>query len=240
MTDNRKPIDQTPGHATAGAPGPGLDASRRSLTKAALLAPVIMSLPSRPVWAEGRQCTPSAFASYVAGSSLPVDLDTCGGCSPGYWHHRNACWPDGWSRTALFGETYGIDADFYASCHESTTDIGYPKYAEIVTVLNTTLAAFFPSAPDPSSALQKFARAIVAASLNAAHPSVPFPLTLGEVQAALYRALDPKPDACLAKPTASNEELSQIADDLARYWDEAHENCPLPNNGHCSDLPPLK
>lgn len=62
---------------------------RRRILKGATVAPLLMTVASRPVL--GAQCSPSAWVSGNL-SDHGHERDTCGGRSPGYWktnrHHR--------------------------------------------------------------------------------------------------------------------------------------------------------
>ncbi len=64
--------------------------SRRRFTQASMIAPVMMSIASRPVLGQGNQCTTSGLES---GNHSGVDEVTCEGCSPGYWMNHPQSWP---------------------------------------------------------------------------------------------------------------------------------------------------
>lgn len=64
--------------------------TRRRFTQASMVAPIVMSLASRPVLGQGNQCTTSGLES---GNHSGVNEVSCEGCSPGYWINH----PDSWS-----------------------------------------------------------------------------------------------------------------------------------------------
>jgi len=241
--------DDTTSHAPRSKPAaveerPALP-SRRRLGKAGLAAPVLMTLASRPVWATGRQCTVSALASFRANDSRPVNLETCQACSPGYWNLER-CWPDGFHPTDPFHATFGYTLSNYNLLLQEEQDgnlevnDGQPTYQDIVNVLQTPLADFFP--PAAGTDLFKACRAVTAAALNAAHPNVPFALTMSFVLGELQRVFpgpSPQEDMMIdpEAPTAGNSELLSLASSLAAYWDELSDECILPGNGDCPSPP---
>lgn len=83
-----------------------VDKRRRSLTKAGLTTPVIMSIFSRPAFAQ--QCSGSALAS--GNLSNTVDLSTCGTCKPFQWRNATDAEFDsiGLARDAEIGEIFTI------------------------------------------------------------------------------------------------------------------------------------
>ncbi|NOR68272.1 MAG: hypothetical protein GQ532_01010 [Methylomarinum sp.] len=66
----------------------GVDEKRRSFSKAGIVAPVILSLSSKPVLAN--HCSVSGMMS--GNVSNPHDK-ICGGCTPGYWKNHPKSWP---------------------------------------------------------------------------------------------------------------------------------------------------
>lgn len=67
------------------------DERRRQLAKAALAAPIITSLISRPVWGAGAACSLSGMQS---GNASGNDHSECtgSGCTPGYWKDNLGSW----------------------------------------------------------------------------------------------------------------------------------------------------
>lgn len=61
--------------------GTEIDQKKRSLAKAGLATPIVLTLASRPALA--KQCSPSVMAS--GNLSDPVDLSTCGTCTNQQW-----------------------------------------------------------------------------------------------------------------------------------------------------------
>lgn len=65
--------------------------SKRKLLKGAAVAPLLMTIASRPVLAMGI-CTPSAW---VSGNLSDHNKEReCGGRSPGYWKTKPGRWPN--------------------------------------------------------------------------------------------------------------------------------------------------
>ena len=86
-----------------------IDKSRRSFAKAGVIAPVILTLASRP--ALGAVCTTSGFVSATATtvSGSNNNVSSCGGLSPGYYKQAHIHpWPSAYSAG---GFTTGITTD---------------------------------------------------------------------------------------------------------------------------------
>jgi hypothetical protein len=75
---------------------------RRILKGAAVVAPLMMTVASRPVLGMGARCTPSAWVSGNL-SDHKDDRYSCGGRSPGYWKTN----PQRWQGTGCIPGTYG-------------------------------------------------------------------------------------------------------------------------------------
>lgn len=229
--------DAEPSIIEAPLPAP-VNTSRRRFGKAGLAAPVIMTLASRPVWATGRQCTVSALAS--ANPSRPVDTSTCRACSPGYWHHSRACWPQDWDRGTLFHVQFNYDITYYETLRDQGQKVakGCTEYADIVHALKTPLDGFFP-APFGDSGLKPLSKAMrgaLAAMLNAVHPNVPFVLSTGYILSQLDAVFPGPRPSDDERPTAPKGDLEALASSFSDYWDELSDECILPNSGDC---PPL-
>ena len=93
-SDNNEIVNQAPtNERLARDQSPGVDESRRSLAKASLATPVLMSLATRPVLAGGGygDCSLSGFMS--GNVSNHQHKCTPGfGCTPGYWKNHPAVW----------------------------------------------------------------------------------------------------------------------------------------------------
>jgi hypothetical protein len=178
-----------------------IDASRRRLTGAALGATAVFTLASQPVWAN--QCSISGMMS----GNLSAPKVTCEGCTPGYWkvcQHLDSWGPTGFNTTDTFNSVFGVTQ--YVDCK------GTPYTLLDVMYLNGgtyTCGALDPTknnqdahpagAPatcrngnafgdlggDPIYTNLGFNAA--AALLNAAHPSINFGYTAGEL-IALFKA----------------------------------------------------
>lgn len=80
------------------------DQRRRRLIGAGLSTPVLMTLTSRPSWAQGGVCTPSAMASAdLSGRHAIVGC----GKSAGFWKKKEVSWPLGVSKTEPFSSVFG-------------------------------------------------------------------------------------------------------------------------------------
>jgi len=93
-SDNNEIVKQAPTkEKLAQDQSPSVDESRRSLTKASLAAPVLMSLASRPVLAGGAygDCSLSGFMSGNV-SNHKYKCTPGFGCTPGYWKNHPAVW----------------------------------------------------------------------------------------------------------------------------------------------------
>lgn len=220
--------------------------TRRRFGKAGLAAPVIMTLASRPVWAQGRQCTVSALASFEINQSRPIDLSTCQACSPGYWHHENACWPEtqGWFRTDLFYVRFGYTLGTYQNylTTNQAVDSDRPTYAEIVELLQLPLDAFMPNSGvsltggSEQEALYMMLRMTIAAMLNAVHPNVPFALYTTDILASLQSVFPGPVPLQPSRPTATVSELNVVKNQFDGNWSPT-DNCMLPNSGTCPGDP---
>lgn len=80
---------------------------RRALSKAALAAPVLGALASRPALGQGRVCSVSVLMSGDA--SVPIDYNSCVVCSPGFWFSapsKECFWPIDINKTTVFGSAF--------------------------------------------------------------------------------------------------------------------------------------
>lgn len=149
--------DQTPDSGNA-----AVDTSRRKLAGTALGVAAVFTLSSRPVWAN--QCTISGMMS---GNLSAPQGPACQGCTPGYWKvdvHLDS-WPaTGFKTTDKFNTVFGVTQ------YVKTNGTPY-TLLEVMRLLN--------GSGDPISTNLGFHA--VAALLNAAHPSVNFGYTSGEI-----------------------------------------------------------
>jgi hypothetical protein len=139
-----------------------IDTSRRKLAGTALGVAAVFTLASRPVWAS--QCTISGMMS---GNLSAPKGPACEGCTPGYWKvdvHLDS-WPaTGFKTTDKFNTVFGVTQ------YVKTNGTPY-TLLEVMRLLN--------GSGDPISTNLGFHA--VAALLNAAHPSVNFGYTSGEI-----------------------------------------------------------
>ena len=101
---NQRPEEGAEGNNAVGTDQP--DSTRRKLTKAGLVAPVIMTLASTPVW--GANCTMSGQMS----GNLSNPADDCGGqgCTPGFWCNSEGSWHPDFPTDALFNDVFMTNA----------------------------------------------------------------------------------------------------------------------------------
>lgn len=78
-----------------------VDARRRRLLTAGASSPLLLTIASRPAWAQGGMCTASALAS--ANASGGYDFDGCS-ISAGWWKTHKDRWPI--SHTSAFHSTF--------------------------------------------------------------------------------------------------------------------------------------
>jgi hypothetical protein len=147
-----------------------IDHSRRKLSGAALGVTAVFTLASRPVWAN--QCTISGMMS---GNLSAPKGPACQGCTPGYWMQPQHL--DSWVATGFrpldISETKKADTFnkvFGVTQYVRSTGIPY-TLLEVMRELNGN--------GDPISTNLGFHA--VAALLNAAHPSVNYGYTAGEI-----------------------------------------------------------
>jgi len=187
MSDHTPNTQDTPPEVS---PGDTIDHSRRKLTGAALGVSAVFTLASRPVWAN--QCSISGMAS----GNLSKPQETCEGCTPGYWrvcqHLRS--W-SGYQTTDTFNAVFGVAQ--YVDCKGTpytlldvmyltggsyvcgpgkSNDDAHPGGAP-ANCRNGT--AFGNMGGDPIS--ENLGFHAVAALLNAAHGSVNYGYSPGEI-----------------------------------------------------------
>lgn len=183
--------ETTPGTPSAEPSNP----SRRRLAGAALGATAVFTLSSRPVWAN--QCSISGMMS----GNLSKPKVVCEGCTPGYWRecqHFDSWGATGFKVTDTFNSVFGVSA--YVDCKGTPytlLDVMYlngnsytcsnhnPKknnqnaHPDGPPASCTNGTAFDGLGGDPVCPNLGFHAA--AALLNAAHPSVNFGYTAGEL-----------------------------------------------------------
>jgi hypothetical protein len=197
MSDHTPNTQDTPPEVSQGG---AIDQSRRKLTGAALGVSAIFTLASRPVWAN--QCTVSGMAS---GNLSAPDGATCEGCTPGYWKvcQHLGSW-SGYTTTDTFNSVFGVTE--YVDCigtPYTLLDVMYlnggsyvcgqpipgngngndpnnqPAHPDGAPANCTNGNAFGDLGGDPISENLGFHAA--AALLNAAHSSVNYGYTPGEI-----------------------------------------------------------
>ena len=163
MSDHTPETQDTPPEASK---SDAIDQSRRKLTGAALGVSAVFTLASRPVWAN--QCTISGMAS---GNLSKAPGPSCAGCTPGYWKQDQHL--DSWIPTS-YKTTDTFNAVFKTTQYVKPDSTPY-TLLEVMLTLNGN----GNGTPDPISTNLGFHA--VAALLNAAHPSVNYGYTSGEI-----------------------------------------------------------
>lgn len=169
--------------------------SRRKLTGAALGVSAVFTLASRPVWAN--QCTISGMAS---GNLSAPKGPACAGCTPGYWmqcQHLDSWAATGFKPTDVFNTVFGVNQYINPQNHRPYTLLECLGLQGNSSNPNGTPPANCNSNPnglaigdmgrDPVS--PNLAFHAVAALLNAAHPSVNYGYTAGELTAMFRKNL---------------------------------------------------
>ena len=87
---NNDPGAQAPTESAVEQEAPRHNPRRRKLLGGVAASPLLLSVASRPAWANGGMCTPSALAS--ANLSGQHDFDGCG-ISAGWWKNNPSRWP---------------------------------------------------------------------------------------------------------------------------------------------------
>jgi hypothetical protein len=221
MSDSNKPNIGKNGNVTEDQ---NVSTSRRKFTKAALMAsPVLMTVASKPVWANPmRKCSVSVLMS--ANHSVDTDWSGCRTCSPGYWHHQNACWNSAGmqhDRNTTFATRFSIDPTGFE--------------VDEVTALNMTLQQLVSQTGGGSNKFLMFCRAATASVLNARalghlFPHVTIP-SESQVLAVIAQVFD------LNVPYAQRKTNATIKEgELNDYYEEGYVDCILPNSPH-NDCP---
>ena len=182
MSDRSPDTQDTPLETT---PNGEINTSRRKLAGAALGVSAVFTLASRPVWAN--QCTISGMAS---GNLSAPKGPACAGCSHGYWKNHTDSW-SGYKTTDKFNAVFNV---------ASYVKNGAPYTLLEVLNLQGNDDPLFPM----------LGAQAVGALLNAAHSSVNYGYTSGEI-IALFKNT----------PTAKAQALMESLDMLN------NRGCPL-------------
>lgn len=164
-----------------------VDQSRRRLAGAALGVSAVFTLASRPVWAN--QCSISGMAS---GNLSRHAEETCEGCTPGYWmecQHLSSWAATGFSPDDIFNTVFGVTQYINRENNQPFTLLevmGLNGNGNCSPDRNQPNCSTKPNGKaignmgcDPISVNLGFHAC--AALLNAAHPSVNYGYTAGEV-----------------------------------------------------------
>lgn len=225
----------------------GIDLGRRGIAKAGVVAPVLMTLSSKSAFGLGRECTPSNLAS--GNLSSPVDYDTCGGCTPGYWGSAPHADYEGAGRAA--GGVEKFKDIFLYTPNTSCTDTAGGALSDCLNV--TPFAdgdALWQVVDNPVGStinpdhtvfnamgnhanwkgmLKELGRQAVAAYLNALHPNVAYSLTPGQVIADFRAAVNAFISAYNGTNGSINKQILEAQKDI---FDGLNNQgiCPLGND----------
>jgi len=119
------------------------------------------------------------------------------GCTPGYWKNHPEDWPAGYNESENVSSVFNV-----ASC---ASELGGDTLLE---------ALDYPGGNGKKGAARILLRAAVAAVLNAAHPDVNYPRTVGDVIDAVNQAL----------ASCNRDTMLSLATQLDR---DNNEGCPL-------------
>jgi len=73
-----------------------VDKKRRSVTKAGIVAPVVLTLASKSALGGDRFNLRCSISGDMSGNASHPDEDRCEGCTPGYWKTHPENWPEGY------------------------------------------------------------------------------------------------------------------------------------------------
>lgn len=155
--------------------GQGVDHSRRSFSKAGLIAaPVIMTLSSKSALGMNYRCTVSGMIS--GNLSQPGTIDQCAGGLPTYWVGPNffqqsgngkitqiAAWPSPYQGVSPFHASFGGIFAGSMFTYTQGSGIGSTKCYSLYEVVQLTAGATIPDSRDP----YQLGAHTVAALLNA-------------------------------------------------------------------------
>lgn len=161
-----------------------LDKKRRKLAKAAIAAPILGSLASRPALGQGRICSVSVLMSGDA--SIPIDFDSCGGCSPGFWFtaalNNHSCHlPPDINGSTTFGEKFNllvVNTDPESEVERILNALIEYPFLGFNAANKNTFKNQFSASKQTAAGLFMFARACAGAWLNAMTLGVTFPVLI--------------------------------------------------------------
>ncbi|GEM_PF-5197985 len=227
-----------------------VDQGRRNVAKAGLAAPVIMTLSSKSAFGMGRECTPSNLAS--GNLSSPVDMSTCGGCTPGYWGSAPHADYEGAGVSAggadpfvaVFGYMASSCSDtgggIASNCLGVTPFLVTDRLIDVVSnppvsTINTSNGVLDDMIDNHGNyqnwqgMLTELGRQAVAAFLNASHPNVAYSLTPAAVIADFKMTVDAFIGAYDGTKTSINKKILEAQKDIFDGFNNLGI-CPLGND----------
>lgn len=211
---------------------------RRALAKAALAAPVLGALASKPALGAARTCSVSVLMS--GNTSVDTDWESCGGCSPGFWFNpAKDCFlvDAGVTNSTTFGDpivfnTVIIDppTSLYDHILNVLTGWTLPVFNDdSKTLFVNAVASAYGSLLTPEQknivkAIFQFARGVFCAWLNARTIGARFPFLIATGALHSIAQLQAMVDALYADP-AGYSAGSMITDmnDVYADWDYSEE-----------------
>lgn len=230
------------------------DQRRRRLAQAALAGPVLGALASKSALGAARQCSASVLMS--GNTSVEINYDSCGGCSPGFWLNAvfknstsHACHlPCGVDENTTVGDLLHLGS--YPENGKTDAYFGEIRNtiaARIISEMNASHETDFRddvkaivgsiALQDYADALFMFTRAALAAQLNALTLGANFPALLdsaipstGTIAIYIGDVFGASDISASARAAASRK------DDLHASWDDTEEEaCRMFSNCAGSD-----
>ncbi|ARU56197.1 MAG: hypothetical protein MI864_13620 [Pseudomonadales bacterium] len=169
--DHENKISEAP-HSTPTSRG----VSRRNLVKGLAASSVVVSVASRPVWGQG----PCSISGLLSGNlSRPLESYSCTaggeGQTPGFWMNHPECWPTGYY-PGYTNDPRGIPGTIFSSEFGTGSSFGI-----------TFMDVLDPQACENGAGSLEFH--LIAALLNAAHPSVNYGKSIQEIKDAFNYVL---------------------------------------------------
>lgn len=170
-------------------PPKDVNKSRRSFAKGGIaVAPVIMSLASRPVWAS-RTCSYSGqLSGYISGPSFE-DLCHGEGLSPGFWGNHTGQWNINFPTSKPFKDVFGDHVGF-----NNIPGGGFPHLIDVMNSSNVNqanpniISKCSPANNNLNNMARQLAYQAVAALQNSAS-SLKYPITVADLISQVSTAL---------------------------------------------------
>jgi len=97
-----------------------VDKKRRSVTKAGIVAPVVLTLASKSALGVGWDGGRCSISGNMSGNASHPDEGVCEGCTPGYWKNHASKWPSPYAAADCNAGTAGNSGN----CKKVSTNDG--------------------------------------------------------------------------------------------------------------------